>query len=205
MAEIWAAIVAGRIVMIWTPGIVWPGTLLPLLFVAVVAILRGMPRRVLGLEFGSVRGHEWWIASIAAISAAALILWLNMFPGWPTQVARRLIPDLSGPGLVLIGGLFALANAAAEEVLWRGFLQSMLMHALNRPLWALLLQAASFGAVHYRGGIPNGVTGLVMAAAYGVMLGLLRRCSRGLLAPWVAHVAADSVIFVYLARLVGKL
>jgi hypothetical protein len=36
------------------------------------------------------------------------------------------------------------------------------------------------------------------------MLGLVRRCSGGLLAPWFAHVAADVAIFSVLAAIVFR-
>jgi len=37
-------------------------------------------------------------------------------------------------------------------------------------------------------------SGVPLATAYGVMMGALRLRSKGLLAPWVAHVAADLTI-----------
>ena len=37
--------------------------------------------------------------------------------------------------------------------------------------------------------------GLVMVFVYGVMLGAIRRMSRGMLAPLATHVAADMMIF----------
>jgi membrane protease YdiL (CAAX protease family) len=41
-----------------------------------------------------------------------------------------------------------------------------------------------------------------MAMIYGVMLGAIRRRSRGILAPFVTHVVADLVIFVILVLMV---
>ncbi|HYX72145.1 MAG TPA: CPBP family glutamic-type intramembrane protease, partial [Nitrososphaera sp.] len=63
----------------------------------------------------------------------------------------------------------------------------------------VVIQAGSFAAFHYLAGFPNGVFGLAMVFVYGFMLGVLRRRSRGLLAPWIAHVLADIVIFAILA------
>jgi hypothetical protein len=40
-----------------------------------------------------------------------------------------------------------------------------------------------------------------MAAIYGAMMGIVRRHARGLLAPALAHVVADSVIFVLVLTL----
>jgi len=64
---------------------------------------------------------------------------------------------------------------------------------------SIFLQAWLFGAMHYLQGFPNGGWGLVMAAVYGLMLGWLRRRSQGMLAPWLAHICADMVIFAILA------
>jgi hypothetical protein len=47
-------------------------------------------------------------------------------------------------------------------------------------------------------GFPNGWTGFAMVVVYGVLLGSICRRSGGLLAPWVAHVAADLTIFTLL-------
>jgi membrane protease YdiL (CAAX protease family) len=69
---------------------------------------------------------------------------------------------------------------------------------------SLLVQAWLFGALHYREGFPNGAWGLVMTAVYGIMLGVLRRRSQGMLAPWAVHVFADCVIFTILAGMVLK-
>lgn len=40
-----------------------------------------------------------------------------------------------------------------------------------------------------------------MVFVYGLMLGAIRRRSMGMLAPWLAHVAADIVIFAILAAI----
>ena len=56
------------------------------------------------------------------------------------------------------------------------------------------MQAVAFGALHLLG-IPGGWIGVAMAAAYGVMLGWLRRRSQGMLAPYLAHGLADVAIF----------
>ena len=62
---------------------------------------------------------------------------------------------------------------------------------------AVLVQAAAFGLLHLSG-FPGGAVGVGLAAVYGVMLGVLRRRAGGLLAPYVAHVAADLTVFVLL-------
>ena len=86
-------------------------------------------------------------------------------------------------------------NAVAEEFFFRGALQRALT-----PLgaaWAIGVQAAAFGLIHYRG-FPRGWSGVALATIYGLMLGLLRRRADGLFAPWLAHLAADVVIVAIL-------
>jgi uncharacterized protein len=144
-----------------------------------------------------------WITATAVLSAGALWVWLEHYPEWPLQVAFRFMPQTSGAGLLLLGILFSTANAAAEETVWRGLLQTLMTNAYSRPWLGIGIQAVSFGAVHYRGGIPNGAVGCGMATAYGLVLGYLRYRSQGLLAPWIAHVVADSIIFVMLVKLAG--
>ncbi|MCY7401568.1 MAG: CPBP family intramembrane metalloprotease [Nocardioides sp.] len=58
---------------------------------------------------------------------------------------------------------------------------------------AVVLQAVAFGALHLHG-VPSGPVGIVMAGAWGLLLGVMRVRSRGLLAPYVTHLAADATI-----------
>jgi len=41
---------------------------------------------------------------------------------------------------------------------------------------------------------------VALAAVYGLMLGAMRLRSGGLLAPWIAHVLTDLVIFVLIVK-----
>jgi membrane protease YdiL (CAAX protease family) len=76
------------------------------------------------------------------------------------------------------------------------------MDALDRALGdghaSVGIQAILFGAHHYLAGFPNGASGLVLTLIYGFLLGILRRLSGGMLAPLMAHIAADLVIFIIL-------
>lgn len=136
-----------------------------------------------------------WAAAVAALSAAALLAWWHL--------ARPDVSDLSltaelhrrvpSPALLAAALLaWSVVNAAAEEGFFRGALQDGLARALGvNP--AVLLQALVFGLLHLHG-FPRGASGVALATIYGGMLGTLRVRTRGLLAPWAAHVAADAVI-----------
>ena len=103
---------------------------------------------------------------------------------------------------MLLGLGFALFNAAVEEMIWRG----VVFHALERTglptFQVVLMQAVSFGVVHLHG-FPSGSLGILLASAYGAILGVLRWQTRGLLVPFVAHAVTDLSIFeilIYLAH-----
>jgi membrane protease YdiL (CAAX protease family) len=137
------------------------------------------------------------IFATSALSAAALYVWTRMAkPDLTIHLAH--LPSLPAWLLPLAGLAFACGNAALEELAFRGIVMQAFESASTRAWVAVVCQAALFGAMHYRRGFPNQGWGLVMTFVYGVMLGALRRQSRGMLAPWLAHVSADIVIFLIL-------
>ncbi|MEZ5365117.1 MAG: CPBP family intramembrane glutamic endopeptidase [Bryobacterales bacterium] len=95
--------------------------------------------------------------------------------------------------------VFAVGNAAIEELAFRGIVMGELDTVFGPGALPVVLQALVFGAAHFVRGFPNGWLGLAMATAYGLMLGALCRRTGGLLAPWAAHVAADLTIFALTA------
>jgi membrane protease YdiL (CAAX protease family) len=144
-----------------------------------------------------------WIAAatVAVGSAVSLLLWFKLArPDVKWQAG--LIPTWSPGRLVLLGLGFALVNAAVEEMIWRGVIFDALERTGMPPALEVLMQAVSFGVVHLHG-FPSGSAGILLASAYGAILGLLRAQTRGLLVPFVTHAVTDSSIFgilVYLAH-----
>ena len=140
------------------------------------------------------------------LSAAALLLWASLSDnlGAGLQMAQGIAHYPKG--FVLLAGvpLFALLNALAEEVVFRGVLQQALM-TVFRPQPAVILQAVAFAALHFAAGFPNGIAGYLMVLVYGAMLGYLRQRSSGMLAPYLTHVLADLVIGFYLCSQVFKI
>jgi CAAX protease family protein len=104
-----------------------------------------------------------------------------------------------------VAGLaFAAGNAAMEESIYRGVIMQSLDSAAGAGALSILIQAWLFGCMHFLHGFPNGLWGVAMTFLYGVMLGWLRRRTRGMLVPWLAHVVADLVIFIIVAGVVMR-
>jgi uncharacterized protein len=140
-----------------------------------------------------------YVLGLVLTSAIALLVFEHFFPPQVGPEAGFLLALAPGP-LVAVGLAFAMVNAFVEEALFRGVIMHHLQGTLGTWL-AVGLQALLFGMLHLDG-YPYGPLGVVMAGAYGVLLGLLRVHSGGLLACWLAHVCADVVIFAAIAGLV---
>lgn len=170
----------------------WPAPALLVLVVAFRPALRGERGPASWLRAGTLGVAEIaWAAAIALVSSAALVAWYSF--------ARPDLADLTRnlrgvPLAALVGGgaVWAALNAFGEESIFRGALTEGLKGAFG-PRAALAIQAVAFGAAHWHG-VPRGVAGVLLATVYGFMLGLLRRKTRGLLAPVIAHVFADLVV-----------
>jgi hypothetical protein len=148
------------------------------------------------LRRGTVDRGTWVaVASFVAVSASALVVW-RFGAGYDVSAFESFVPRLEVPTWLFFVGLwpFAMLNAAAEELLFRG----VLFEGLQRwpvPPWTVnLLQAASFGLAHYLG-FPGGWIGVGLATIYGLMMGHLRQRTGGLWIPWIAHVFADVTIY----------
>jgi len=140
------------------------------------------------------------VAATAVLSGIALYLWnYALRPDLSRHLAY--IPAVPFWAYPILGVGFAFLNAATEETAFRGIVMQSTDSAFGPGALSLLLQAGLFGAMHFLQGFPNGGWGFGMAFIYGIMLGHIRRKSRGMLAPWLAHVCADLVIFAILASI----
>jgi membrane protease YdiL (CAAX protease family) len=157
------------------------------------------------LSFGKInRFSRFLIILTSILSTAALIAWAF----WTNHLGlgEQFVRGFGDASKLLIFGVyipaFALLNAFAEEMVYRGFIQESLSRVFSNPLVILVFQASAFAAAHFRGGFPNGWTGYGMVFIYGSMLGFLRMRTRGMLAPYIAHVIADYAIALLLVYLV---
>jgi CAAX protease family protein len=182
----------------------WPWVLIvPVLFYwALLLSFRPLRLTTTWLRVGRPTLPIWIVAGGVAVgSAVSLLLWFKLARPDVSEKAG-LIPQWSTARLVLLGLGFALFNAAMEEMIWRGVVFDALQRTGLRAASVVLLQAISFGVIHLHG-FPSGSLGILLASAYGVILGLLRAQTRGLLVPFVTHAVTDFSIFgilVYLAH-----
>jgi CAAX protease family protein len=174
----------------------WPWIFLVpvLLYWALLQSFRPLRLTATWLRMGHPTLPMWIAAAAVAVgSAVSLLLWFKLArPDVKSQAG--LIPMWSPAGLVLLGVGFALFNAALEEMIWRGVVYDALERARLPTTLVVLMQAVSFGVVHLHG-FPSGSFGILLASAYGAILGVLRAQTRGLLVPFVTHAVTDFSIF----------
>lgn len=170
--------------------------LTPLILYAYAVVLIPVLRGAVGwLRVGQFDAKIWMLlVAIIVVSGVALTAWVHESSPDLSRYSR-LLPKLPLWPTLVYGLAFSAFNAAREEIIWRGIMMEALDSAFGAGILSEVIQALSFGVAHYQSGFPNGIEGSSMAFAYGLMLGTIRRKSRGMLACWIAHVAADSTIF----------
>jgi membrane protease YdiL (CAAX protease family) len=158
------------------------------------------------LRYQEKSGLRWWPAKdewrksawgYSILGAACATLGLCVWYVTVTPDLTRftaMIPHLSWWVIIPAGIAFYCLNAAVEEWVFRGILFKELSVSGFAIGWIILMQAISFGCLHWQG-IPGGKAGVLLSGLYGVVQGWLRWRSGGLLVPWMSHVAADLVIF----------
>lgn len=96
--------------------------------------------------------------------------------------------------LPLAGLGFVMANPTVEEILFRGALQTMITDRTGSAAVGIGIQGVAFGAIHLNG-VPGGWLGMLMAGAWGIMLGIVRHRTDSIRLAWVVHVLANVAIF----------
>jgi membrane protease YdiL (CAAX protease family) len=175
-------------------GLPWQETML-IAIAAYLALTRAVPALAPSPSWRARGRVPWgWTALVGGITPVALGLWVALMRPDLHDVVQRYVPPW--PPALLVAGAFVFfpVNATLEEVIWRGVMQDRLEPVFGSGT-AIALQAASFGLQHMHG-VPRGPVGVVLAGSWAVMLGMLRRHTRGLLAPIIAHAVADASIAV---------
>jgi membrane protease YdiL (CAAX protease family) len=182
----------------------WPWFMaVPLaVYAAVVAVVPPLRRSVAWLRVGRLGSAELATsAGLAVVSCSALAAWFV----WLRPDVSNLtfiVPNARWEWIAAAGLGFSLLNAVMEEAVFRGIFQDAFEAAGWGKWWAAVLQGVLFGVVH-SAGFPRGILGAAMACVFGSALGLIRVWTRGLAAGFLAHVAADAMIFALLAGAAG--
>ncbi len=100
-----------------------------------------------------------------------------------------------------LGVAVVIAQTGAEEVLFRGYLQSQLGARSASPLVWLVLPALLFGAIHYQPGMPDNLIGAVIliAALFGLLAGDLTARTGSIGAAWGFHFANNALVLLLIA------
>jgi len=167
-----------------------------LVYALIVALVPSLRRSSLAwLRVGSLDGRALIaVISISTLSCAGLLLYDRVVHPDLGDL-RSQLPRLDAAELLVFGVVLSLVNAISEEVAYRGVLQHALESEFGAGALAVVLQGVAFAAPHYGHGFPRGPFGLVLTGVFGVVLGILRRWAKGLLAPAAAHLVADLTIF----------
>jgi hypothetical protein len=173
-------------------------------YFAVVAATSCLRRTLSWLRPGSFGPDiRLFVLIVVVISSGVLLLWyLSVNPD--TTVYAANVPAMPLWLLPLACLAFSTVNAAVEEAVYRGVFLQALDSALGTGHASVLVQAGVFGWMHHTEiGFPKGASGAVLAFLYGIILGVLRRRARGMLAPWLAHAGTDAAIFVIVVACTG--
>jgi len=94
--------------------------------------------------------------------------------------------------------LFAATNAFSEETQFRASLLGDLRQAFGDD-HAIWMTAAFFGFMHYFGGSPAGIPGVIIAGLLGALFATCMLGSKGLTVPWFIHFCQNAVIYSFWA------
>lgn len=174
------------------------------IYLGLMALYKRLKERSYFLKVGKPGRNTWVLGLVTVlISSATLYIWVQTTNPDLNDILA-MMPKKGLGVLLVIGVVFAVANSIVEESIYRGILYDSLKLFFDSRVVVIIIQAAIFGVAHWQG-FPRGATGMALAFVYGILLGIIRRRSKGLLAPIVIHTAADFTIFLILLGEVGKL
>jgi CAAX protease family protein len=94
--------------------------------------------------------------------------------------------------------LFAITNAFSEEMQFRAALLGDLQAAFGDD-HAIWMTAVFFGLIHYFGGEPSGIPGVLIAGLLGALFAKCMLGSKGIAVPWFIHFCQNAVIYAFWA------
>lgn len=173
---------------------------------------------VAGLAFGTVIAARVWhrrsLRSLAGpgprtlrhFVVAALVTWAVIGVGAALTFASSETVGLNMPVsawlIWLVPGLLGVAlQTGAEELFFRGYLQSQVAARFRSPLIWLPVPALAFGLAHYSGGLPGSIAWAYVAFAtiFGILAGDLLARTGSLGAAWGFHFANNAFAVLVVA------
>jgi membrane protease YdiL (CAAX protease family) len=130
-----------------------------------------------------------WLTAFAVAGAAALIRTPNT-----SNPLTELMPDRAS--MILIGIFGVTLGPIAEELIFRGFLQPLLVRSLG-ALPGILLAAVPFGLLHFSE-YGNSWRHVVLICLAGAAFGWMRHAARSTKASTLMHAAYNLLFFVVL-------
>ena len=155
---------------------------------AVLALVLGLLSRIKVLRAGEAPLRWLGIglaAGAAGLVVSALLSWLN-----GGMLRGEAVSHLAG--LIALGVALTVFQVAAEELLFRGWLQPALIARIGGPA-GVMLGALLFAAFHYASGATHAAMSLLTLTLGGLFFGLLALRSGGIVAPLAAHVAWNAL------------
>ncbi|MEO3814433.1 type II CAAX endopeptidase family protein [Sphaerisporangium sp. B11E5] len=177
----------------------WPPALVTTLFV-VAPVAAGVVLHRLGRLRPVAPWLRWgrlsppmialFLATVVA-SVAGLAVWALVYKPDVSDYLGQLRDTTPWQAFLAVAG-FSVVNSAWEEMLFRGVLLTELLNTWG-PRAALVIESVSFGVSHANG-FPSGVVGVLMALAWGFVLGVIRMRTGGIGFPFAAHVVSNATI-----------
>lgn len=128
---------------------------------------------------------RWLLLATVVVTALALLAWQQVFHGQLPDAYRDAAQGQPVCLVLVAGAGFALVNAAVEEAILRGVLQTSLQPLIG-PTAAVLVQAAAFGLLHVVGIPPLAIVVGVQVIGSKLQLGPFAVTSR------VSHVISTA-------------
>lgn len=140
----------------------------------------------------------------AAVSAAVTFATLGLIAllTMPfSELPVRNVPVSTWVAWLPIAITALILQTGAEELLFRGYLQSQLAARLGRPAVAVVIPAILFGLAHYVAVLPllSALGYVVIAAMFGVLAGDLTLRTGSIGAAWGFHFANNALAILVIA------
>ena len=166
-------------------GAILAGVLGVDLLLYLMLVVRGFDPTGLVLRLG---GRDLLLATVAFVSFCAVGIPIGLVSGFLTFGVRG-----GGlPTMLAAAVMILIFTGLPEEVLFRGFIQSLVERSTGRPYLALLIASVIFGAAHLDNGprAPDWRYGLLATLA-GLAYGWVYMRTRRILAPAITHALVD--------------